>query len=452
MSSKCPTCKKWLIGGACKACMLSSPNTANRNFDIQPPLERKSSESPANPPVLWKTPSIAELSDWDILDCEPCGSRAENDHDNFWGGRENRDILIAQAPNFDVSVSKQGMVHFTRDEKSLTKLSFLQTFWQRDGVFEDSDLEDCQKNWASAVRAARAFRKAVLICSEQAKASPNNQNGSVYWKSVGFSRSTMDLEYFALCCPAAQALPEIGDSTKFTKNQDADKSEKLVFTQTFRRRVGKAGFKAVPGTNGFCSFKSPSSTLIVPGNTRRHRCAWSPEQGALRNCDGMAHLALALQFRNARVAEDGTTLVRDEKSQFLLTDEELAFGLRLVAREVFSQLKAADTDDTFVWWCTHGHDIPWLHFKVMTTEALLSKKGLGELKEQFTAQHLARLGFDANAVPLKNQRAKVAKHETDEKSATGTSGLAAKGADEKENERDSGDAVEASPRLVRARL
>lgn len=144
--------------------------------------------------------------------------------------------------------------------------------------------------------------------------------------------------------------------------------------------------------------------------------------------------------------------------QYLITDEELATGLRLVCVEIWQRLlqrrkseeeqhqegeegAAASYQEGYhplqqqcepggegksekediegngssVWWCTHGHDIPWLHFKVsfhcraklclssffpivqvMDTAALLKKRGLG-IKEQYTQEHLHALGFDKDA-------------------------------------------------------
>jgi len=126
----------------------------------------------------------------------------------------------------------------------------------------------------------------------------------------------------------------------------------------------------------------------------------------------MAHLAVAMQARNARVTDDGS-LVRDQQSEYLVSDEELAMGLRLVALEILDQLHDKDAESTSVasvadaerriWWCTHGHDIPWLHFKVMTTEALLAKSGKGPLKEQYSEEHLRLLGFGRDAQPLERR-------------------------------------------------
>ena len=121
-----------------------------------------------------------------------------------------------------------------------------------------------------------------------------------------------------------------------------------------------------------------------------------------------------MQARNARVSGNddggGGSLVRDEHSEYLITDEELAMGLRLVAQEILLQLYGTcGTDGTMdagaeatrrVWWCTHGHDIPWLHFKVMRTAALLAKAGKGALKEQYSEEHLRLLGFGPDAQPL----------------------------------------------------
>jgi hypothetical protein len=190
--------------------------------------------------------------------------------------------------------------------------------------------------------------------------------------------------------------------------------EKTEFVRVHPIRVGPEHNPVrVPGSHGFCQFNSPSSTLIVPGRTRKHRCAApipaSGVWGGLRNCDGMAHLALAMQARNARVTEDGS-LVRDAHSEYLVTDEELAMGLRLVSQEILAQLQsnaappaaisAVGSQERRVWWCTHGHDIPWLHFKVMSTDALLAKAGQGALKEQYSEEHLRLLGFGVDAQPL----------------------------------------------------
>eukprot|EP01052_Picozoa_sp_SAG31_P022775 SAG31_NODE_1831_length_7148_cov_8.788055_3_plen_212_part_00 len=194
----------------------------------------------------------------------------------------------------------------------------------------------------------------------------------------------------------------------------AQGTEKAEFMHVHPIRIGpETAPVRVPGTHGFCKFKSPSSTLIVPGRTRKHRCAapvpvagvW----GGVRNCDGMAHLAVAMQARNARVTNDGS-LVRDQLSDYLVNDEELAMGLRLVAQEIIAQLYGDDAESTGVgcgaraerriWWCTHGHDIPWFHFKIMSTQALLAKSGKGPLKEQYSEEHLRLLGYGPNAQPL----------------------------------------------------
>ena len=81
--------------------------------------------------------------------------------------------------------------------------------------------------------------------------------------------------------------------------------------------------------------------------------------------------------------------------------------------EILDQLHDKDAESTSVasvadaerriWWCTHGHDIPWLHFKVMTTEALLAKSGKGPLKEQYSEEHLRLLGFGRDAQPLERR-------------------------------------------------
>ena len=157
--------------------------------------------------------------------------------------------------------------------------------------------------------------------------------------------------------PSSVAASTAGDGVKFETNRGSG-TEKVEFKRPQSLRVGQGSGVRVPGSDGFCTFKSPSSTLIVPGRTRKHRCAapvpivgvW----GGVRNKDAMAHLAIAMQARNARLASDGN-LVRDQQSQFLVTDEELSFGLRLIAREVRMQL-ARCAPGQHVWFCTHGHD------------------------------------------------------------------------------------------------
>lgn len=272
-------------------------------------------------------------------------------------------------------------------------------------VFEGShDIDEARRRWARAVAAAGAFRAAVLKCSA-------NHSGGVYWKGPGMAASTMNDPFVALCCPTVAPLSAVGDGSKFETNQDELKSEKVEYTRVHPvRMVSPDGARVrVPGTHGFVMFKSPSSTLVVPGRTRKHRCrapvpvvgVW----GGLTNADGMAHLASALQARNARLImdDDGDgELVRDGEAQFLVTDEELATGLRLVALEIRRQIADAsvrgEPENHRVFWCTHGHDIPWLHFKVMGTSAVLKKMGKGPLKEQYTVEHLRLLGYDENAV------------------------------------------------------
>jgi hypothetical protein len=306
---------------------------------------------------------------------------------------------------------------------------------RKKAVFHDDapDLAQARKRWAGAVAAAGAFRQAVNECSA-------NHAGSVYWKSAGFRSDTLDTPFAALCCPTVAPLSSVGDGTKFEVNRDALHSEKMEYTQVHPVRMmdvrGTGGLLRIPGTHGFTLFASPSSTLIVPGRTRKHRCsAPIPAHGVwggLRNVDAMAHLAPALQARNARVlpeAEGGSAradeLVRDAAAQYLVTDEELAFGLRLVALEILRQLATVErheaardaldhetvgpstattpptvVDKEFIWWFTHGHDIPWVHFKVMSSAAILKKRGKGVLKEQYTAAHLRLLGFTPSCQPL----------------------------------------------------
>lgn len=410
---------------------------------------------------VWRTPSVAEDTLVDILDCEACGEAACCDPDGWWGDRHLREELIsAGAPHCgenslscritaafcldnqcyyavnrsfihstsirlvpEIDIESGPKVRFvnTITSKVLSKREFLRIFVpellgdtvadrhqgldparqpsrvrsaERSAIFlgPDADIAPTRERWALAVAAARAFRSAVIKCA-------GNSTGCVYWKSQGFSENSLDDEFAALCCETAAPLATIGDCSKFERNQDELKSEKVEFTRPHPVRMVDSERNCsvrVPGTHGFSLFKSPSSTLIVPGRTRKHRClapvpipaVW----GGLRNVDAMAHLASALQARNARIK--GDKLVRDELAEYLVTDEELAFGLRLVALEILRQLSITRDTAEHVFWCTHGHDIPWLHFKVMGTTAVLKKKGKGLLKEQYTAEHFKLLGYD----------------------------------------------------------
>jgi hypothetical protein len=389
------------------------------------PSEPPASVWRAHPPMggeLWRTSSLSGGSLPEIMDCEPeplCAGRAAADPDNFWSSRAHRAALLAAAPTCRARVSGNGLVRFELDGQPLTQRGFLRLFAeegpdQTPRLVPGGDVQRTRSDWAPAVAAARAFRAAVLQCC-------GDGSGGVYWKGPGFSISSMDDEFIAVCCGTASPLSSHGDGAKFTVNPSTG-TEKTEFVHMHPIRIGPAAKPVrVPGSNGFCKFRSPSSTLIVPGRTRKHRCAapvpavgvW----GGLRNCDGMAHLAVAMQARNARVSGDddddgggGGSLVRDEHSEYLITDEELAMGLRLVAQEILLQLYGTSgTDGTMdagaeamrrVWWCTHGHDIPWLHFKVMRTAALLAKAGKGALKEQYSEEHLRLLGFGPDAQPL----------------------------------------------------
>jgi hypothetical protein len=291
-------------------------------------------------------------------------------------------------------------VRFIRQEKALTQREFLELFANFDMFV--GDVAEVRRKWATATVAAAAFRQAVLECSANG-GSPVHPNGSVYWKGPGFSKHDLDSEFVAVCCGTEQPLEDIGNDENFKTNRDEEETEKVEFTHPHPERIPaplgnqstrKPGMYSVPGTHGFCKFSAGASTLVVPGYTRKHRAAWAPSAAlgsGKRNRDGMAHLASAMKARNARVSESGR-LVRDEQSQYLITDEEIAMGLRLVSQEVTRQL------DTLagkrVWWCTHGHDVQWLHFKVMSTDALLAKQQFRlKIKEQYTEEHLSALGF-----------------------------------------------------------
>lgn len=205
-----------------------------------------------------------------------------------------------------------------------------------------SDISQFRRRLAPLIAAASAFREAVSICSELGRFS-------VYWKSVGFDNSSLDNEFVALCCKTATPLSGVGQCHKFEINPRTGlKKAEFVCVHPHRINISQRCVR-VPGSHGFCLFGSPSSTLVVPGRTRKHRCAavipvsaegagevagaaattlgYSPIQFTpsllpvpsslpLRNIDGMAHLGVAMAARNGRVALNGQ-LVRDEDSQVL---------------------------------------------------------------------------------------------------------------------------------------
>jgi hypothetical protein len=396
------------------------------------------------PTAAWRTPSIANQDLADIMDCEPCGDRAENDPDDWWGGKINRQSLITSASRqIQSTLDENGKVRFlnTQSKQPISNGYFLSLFvpeqFDENGHLKDESISSssslrvptaqkvkmffpdntssteemiaCRREWSTAVAAASVFRRAIIQGSEQA----TSMNGCVYWKGPGFSLNDMDKDFLGLVVPTCTLLSSKGDPSRIMKNRDKEKTPKVEFTIVRSLRVTSKKIR-VPGAHGFTMFDTGSSTLIVPGRTRKHRCE-APVHGQYidRNIDGMAHLSVAMKARNARVADSSPSslckevtidqLVRDSKSQLLITDEELAFGLRLVALDILRRLRNLDSKEQKerIWWCTHGHDIPWLHFKVFDTKTLLSKKSKPTIKHQYTCEHLKMLGFDVLGEEMK---------------------------------------------------
>eukprot|EP01052_Picozoa_sp_SAG31_P022774 SAG31_NODE_1831_length_7148_cov_8.788055_2_plen_278_part_00 len=197
---------------------LGEPSGSTTVRQVEEEEEEKPSPWRIHPPKvlgaeLWRTKSLAEGSLQEIMDCEDAplrAGRASADPDDFWSGSARRATMLAACPRIRPRLSSDGLVRFEVNGRPLTQRGFLQTFAEP-RLEPGGNVGQTRAAWVPAVAAAQAFRMAVMQ-------SCGDGSGGVYWKGPGFTVSSLDNEFVALCCGTAAPLSSRGDGTKFTVN------------------------------------------------------------------------------------------------------------------------------------------------------------------------------------------------------------------------------------------